>query len=378
MPLPAPRQGVGVQIKKREIGFSLWPMRRTSRRYGLHTIAFSDDPWRLLEHAVRTRCPAAARPAAQGFLSQAHDFYKAANLAGIAAAKPLLLYYCFLNLAKSYVLAIGQRQDLGSARHGLSEQLRPGGVELDDAFLRAFPTAGAGPHNMFDEFLRARRGTGLPGQLDLDLHHLLPQVVAGHRLWADASEKVERFVAVERIDLVQDKSAKELWLRIFLLEEDLARMGIGHGQLLTDARLTGWRQTRCDETASNGRAMVSYEQTAATSYTHRAADKVQDLVDSLRSHLWPVVLAVPPYRSYYLYPSPAAEHAAVLPPLVSIYAIMYYLGSITRYRPHHLEAILGGVYGPMIDGFISDQPRQFIYLLASDLRKQDVTKAAIV
>jgi hypothetical protein len=43
-----------------------------------------------------------------------------------------------------------------------------------------------------------------------------------------------------------------------------------------------------------------------------------------------------------------------------------------------LEAILGGVYGPMIDGFISDQPRQFIYLLASDLRKQDVTKAAIV
>jgi hypothetical protein len=63
---------------------------------------------------------------------------------------------------------------------------------------------------------------------------------------------------------------------------------------------------------------------------------------------------------------------------LSIYAITFHLGSITRYRPHHFDRIIDGHYGPRIEEFISGQPLQFIYLMASEFAEQDVTKPSIV
>src|SRR5947209_1600531 len=139
-PPPAPRVGRPLQIRNHQLPFSLWPMRRTTRRYGLHPPLFATNPWSIITRSVRTRCPVAARPPALAFLSQAADFYQAATTGGVVAAKPLLLYYCFMNLAKAYILTRGLRPNLDVAQHGLSEQMGPGGRQLLDAFLRAFPS----------------------------------------------------------------------------------------------------------------------------------------------------------------------------------------------------------------------------------------------
>jgi hypothetical protein len=102
------------------------------------------------------------------------------------------------------------------------------------------------------------------------------------------------------------------------------------------------------------------------------------VVDIVRHHLWRTILIMPPYRRYYLYAAPAAEHPQVLPQVLSIYTLTYYLGSIVRYRPHHFDVILEGEYGPFIEAFLNDQPAQFIYLMASEFAEKEVTKAAIV
>ncbi len=67
-----------------------------------------------------------------------------------------------------------------------------------------------------------------------------------------------------------------------------------------------------------------------------------------------------------------------MPQLCSIYAVMYYLGSITRYRPQDFHKLLIGSYGAQIHTILSEQPTQFIYLMTSEFAKQEVTKAAIV
>ena len=103
-----------------------------------------------------------------------------------------------------------------------------------------------------------------------------------------------------------------------------------------------------------------------------------DVVEVARPRLWATVLAAEPYRKYYVYLAPAAERPAVLPQLLSIYAVMYYLGSITRYHPQDFDTMREGKYGPMIEAFLNDQPMQFIYLLASVFTKREITKAAIV
>jgi hypothetical protein len=72
------------------------------------------------------------------------------------------------------------------------------------------------------------------------------------------------------------------------------------------------------------------------------------------------------------------EDAQTLPQLLSIYAISYYLGSITRYRPHHFPAINDGAFGPRIQDFISGQPQQFLYLLASEFARREIAKPSIL
>lgn len=75
---------------------------------------------------------------------------------------------------------------------------------------------------------------------------------------------------------------------------------------------------------------------------------------------------------------PAGEAAQTLPQLLSIYALAYYLGSITRYRPHHLPTITDSVYGPRVQDFITGQPQQFLYLLASEFARREIAKPSIL
>jgi hypothetical protein len=209
----------------------------------------------------------------------------------------------------------------------------------------------------------------------------MPQVLPGHRLWAGAATKTERFISVRDLLFKENRTAKEVWLSVYLYADDLARLGITHQALLTESKLSGsFREVRLpdDEETVGDRKLICFEQTAPLSYTHLAADKVARLAANTKHSFWTIVSTMPPYRRYYLYPGPVAEHSEVLPQLASIYAIMFYLGSITRYRPHQLATILEGRYGAFIEEFISSQPLQFIYLMASEFAQREVTRPAIV
>jgi len=321
-----------------------------------------------------------SRAEAAAYLEQAHDFYRAAVSAAISAARPLLLYYCFLNLAKALILQRALRPSLPNAAHGLKERLKAGNRELQDAYLITQKSPGPGGNlQVFDEFLSAIRTTGLSADQNFDLLQLIPQVVPGHRLWAQGAGEDERFIAVNDITMMHSKTRKELWLNLYLVEDDLTRFGITHKDLLDRSRLKGtFRQVTTKKTSNDGRKLVRLEQIAVTTYDHRPSDELQSAVAAMRGHVWATVASVPPYRRYYLYLAPVAEHAAVLPQLLSIYAITFYLGSITRYRPHHFDSILSGPFGPRVEEFISGQPLQFIYLMASEFAKQEVTKPSIV
>jgi hypothetical protein len=383
--LPKSRKGRLLLIKERPLEFSFWPMERTTRRFGLGTRVFATDPWTVIRRSAEKRCPSATRSAAFALLEQSEDFYRAAK-SGVKAAKPLLLYYCFMNLAKAYILTVRQREDVNDAKHGLSEKLDPppNNKELLNAYVEAHETAGltvpkSVKINIFADLLRAISKNSLP-TARFDLPILLSQVVPGHRLWATAAgpQKKERFVSLEKIEFWQNRNEKKIWLRLFLFADDLKRINLSHQDLLTRTGLESLVTEVICEEKPHGRKLICLEQIDTTSYGDRPSDRVLGLVATLRHKLWRTVLATPPYRKYYLYPAPPEEHLQVLPQILSIYAITYYLGSITRYRPHHFDAILSSSFGPFIEAFLNDQPSQFIYLMASEFAEKEVTKAAIV
>jgi hypothetical protein len=386
MALPQPRASELLRVKDRPLEFSFWPMERTTRRYGLGTRVFATDPWTVIRRSVERRCLKTTKDAANALVEQAEDFFKAAE-SGVKAAKPLLMYYCVMNLAKALVLCVRQRQEVDNAQHGVSERLDapPNDKELVNAWLNATATQPPGPIavgriQVFHELALAIGGGGaIPANnTRFDMTSLMPQIVPGHRLWIEASSYRERFISLQRIEFRKNPSAREIWIRIFLFADDLLRVNLGHQDFLMQAQLSNSFYEVATTEEDDDRRLICLDQVNVMPYNHRPSDVVPQLVASIRHQLWRTVLTSPPYRKYYCYAAPAAEHAQVLTQLLSIYAITFYLGSIVRYRPHHFDTILRSPHGPFVEAFLNDQPQQLAYLFASEFAEKEVTRAAIV
>ena len=378
--LPQPRlDGQRVEVKGRPVPFSFWPSRRGRRHHGLQSLLFARDPWLVIARAVEQECEAPRRREALACLQQSKDFFFAATSAGVVAARPLALYYSFMNVVKVFCLLRGARATFDQAQHGISEQRTPGAGELVGAFLRAFPSVPAHSANNFDEFMQALGGNGLPGQVDYQLPILLPQIVPGHRLWGQAARRDERFIAIHDLQFWHNPNTQTMWLNLYFIADDLSRLGVAQQRLLDETQLAGqFRGVACDN-QFQGRALLCFEQVAEHHYPGGyPADEFRPVIDPIRNRIWVTVATVSPYRRYYVYLAPPAEQTSVLPQLLSIYAITFYLGSITRYRPHHYDAITEGPYGAWVQEFVNGQPLQFLYLLASEFARQDITKPSIL
>src|ERR1051326_1462447 len=233
-----PRVGHVVQIRQRPLPFSYWPMYKGTRRYGLQSNVFSTNPWALMKTAVKSECPTHAQAEALACLDQAQQFFGAAVRPDLVAAKPLLLYYAFMNIAKALCLTRSRRATFDQAQHGLSEKLGPGGVELIDAYLKAYPSSPSSPvANVFADFVGTLGGASIAPTYDVV--NLMPQIVAGHRLWCDATGNRERFVAIERINIMERSSTKSIWLRVYVYAGDLTRLSVTRRLLLDESRLAG-------------------------------------------------------------------------------------------------------------------------------------------
>jgi len=374
--LPLPKTGCSLVIKGRDCSFSLWPVGRTIRRYGLQSHIFAYNPWAVIKNSIRLRCPDSAKAQALAFIGQAEDYFKAATSGGVIAAKPVLLYYSFLNLAKAFALTEGKASNLGKIGHGLSEQ-GGGGQKFSGAYIEAYQST-TKKVQAFDIFQEALTGGRLTTKKEYKMPHLIPQILQGHRLWGAAANKTERFIQLEKIVFMHDVSSKFIWLTFYLVKEDLARFGISGKRLLEESGLNNFKKVKCDQKNGNNKPLLEFEQKTSLAYSHLPTDKLADLVKTVKNKIWTNVLSVPPYRKYYIYLCPPADKKQLLPQLLSIYALFFYLGSVTRYTPHKFDKIIDGHFGAQIQEAITNLPNQFLYLMASEFAHQDVTRAAIV
>lgn len=346
---------------------------------------FASNPWPLIHRSILDRCQRQSQPAALAFLEQAEAFYRASTDAGVTAARPVLLYYCFMNLVKSYLLTMGQHAELKqNVYHGMTESLRGNGTHPTDAALKVYRSAGA-RINLMDELLRAFGFRLSAKAVEWDVALLLSQVVTGHRLWTMATGRRERFVAIKLLRLFHDPISKQVWLRLYIEAESLSRLGISHRQFLAESRFApAFHEVIPDEGTewelvnSDLHRLLCFEQVDARGYSDRPVDEILDVVREVTPHIWSVVSSTTPYRRYYAYLAPPQEYSVVLPQLASMYAVMFYLGSVTRYQPEQFDVILRGSYGPVVRAVLDDAPRQFLYLMASEFAQRDVTRAAIV
>ena len=210
---------------------------------------------------------------------------------------------------------------------------------------------------------------------DLKLGRLLPQILPGHRLWCDAANRQERFIPVEKFEVLHASRTKQVWLNLYLDNDDLERLGISMARALAEGDLATEFEIAHDPVRED---LVCFQQRTPQSYSTDAAEALFRVVGRVRNSIWETVKVASPYRKPYIYCSPTAERTARLPQMLSVYLLMFFLGSVTRYTPLHFEDLLESRYGPLFETFISESPTQFLYLMASEILDREVSKPAII
>lgn len=377
MKLQDPRVGEVIHIRTRPAAFSFFPTYQGTRREGLHSTLFATQPWNIIGHELEKIADPNAQRQALAFANQARDFFSAAQGSEISAAKPLLLYYSFLNLAKCLVVK-KRGTALGEVKHGLSEKLptTPGAVHGHVSVdITLNPAVSA--FVMFAGALNAPLPTPDPGKTHVQMRSqdFLNQILIGHRVFSQAEGLIERFISLERIEYMHDHATRQAWIRARAYADDYTRLGYpmtGLSKGLRDAH--AWRNVKCEHTI-DGRRIIEAEMNQTVAYSHRPSQALDQLSTMTRSRLWRSVTALPPYRKYYVYQASSTQ--LLMNQLLTMYIATYYFGSITRYKPEQFEFILRSPIGPFVFEFFANQPAQFLYLMTSEFMGQEVAKAAI-
>jgi len=371
--VPDRMEGEPLSVEDKEVEFSLWPTKSIPPRYELNHRIYVTDPWPFLQDYVSRsiKNDEQRKKDAFHFLRQAEGYYLAATSTSIREAKPVLIYYSFENLVKSAILCgdFGRSLDTG-VEHGL---ILWGSKRVGDKWAKdgLKATAYSDKISVFRELLDFI-GTArlVPGtEKEYWLSNLLPQILMGHRIWAAGGNKPDRFVRVKEILLMQGNSKKKIWLRLELERANLQSCKLSCEELLSRTGL----KNEWHEVLSGDDKLITLEQCEAEPYDRSPIEKLKVLADSIRLHLWQAAVISHPYRKYYLYAAPNEEHDEPLPQVASIYALMFYLSLLTRYHPSEYRKLLGSSHGPFCVGFLQDSPKQFLYLFASEMMKQEVS-----
>lgn len=322
----------------------------------------TSDPWAYLRYKSRVLLSKEQALRASAYIDQAFDFFEAAANPR-TSSRPLLYYYSFLNLAKILILHKRQMQLPLIVKHGvadpkanLKQRLRFPGQQT--RFLR--PTRNHS--ELFPEFLLALEGrTNVCGRV-FKVIDLLKQIPGIHRTSCSVLGHGPRFCPIDAIEFCSD--GKQVWTRLRIkrsdrdVKESLPRIR------------TSQRFRRIFSRAGAGEEELCFE-TQPVRGSRRGIDTaIGTLSRRLRALGMYAILTQQGYR-YYLANFPPRN---IMPQLCPVYAVMFYLGSITRYKPHHFDAIISKGYDWLVAEFLETQPSQFLYLLASHIAGVEVMK----
>jgi len=307
----AARTGKTLRVKGRPIPFSVYPVKRTTRRFGLQSKIFATSPWGVIKQVVEDSLNGPQKEQALAFMEQAQNFYQIANSSHLSPTKPLLFYYSFLNIVKTLSLVKGTQTHYERAAHGLSESTTAGGNEFHDSVVTV-KWVGQSPR-LFNDLKKTLSGKTDPQNRPYTLKNVTPQLLTGHRVWCAAAGTEERFVEIERVEFRFDEAKKEVWAEINIFSDDLTRFNITRKRLLTEAGVSTTFKEVTSAEKKGDRKLLKFEQIKPTKYTGRPSDKIADIVKTLKPFMWFSVTTVPPYRKSYLYLCPAAEKNDMLP-----------------------------------------------------------------
>jgi hypothetical protein len=171
------------------------------------------------------------------------------------------------------------------------------------------------------------------------------------------------FLPVRRFEILQDRNTVWVRARFHRGDKDVR-------ETLPSMRKRRSFRAAFRQVASEQQEEIWFE-TPAESASGRAIDRgIAAIASSFRKVGLAAVLTVQGYRWYLVDAPPRSQ----VPYLAAAFAVIFYLGSITRYRPDVFDKIIVGKDSWIIEEFLATLPAQFLYSLASELAGVDVVR----
>jgi hypothetical protein len=318
------------------------------------------DPWSLLHLTAREReahtkgVNRRTWRACGAYLKLAEGFYIASENAALPT-KPLLIYYGMLNLVKAFVSATT------TCELGISGVREYHGVVLDGPQkVRVTTSAKSKTINIFDKFADCL-GFTVTG-MSLLFDEIAPHIPEIHEVTTSvlsSAGKRRDFVPVEIKLLMTDPILKQksthIWSVIYYEKKEETRINN------LQARFhSGWRRgyfkapveaSDCIHFESEKRKQFKLtEQSAATVFSNICREYEECCLASILSP-----------SGYKYYVDLADPH---YPSICYTFLLMFYLGSVARYRPLELEELLVSNRGPIVSEALRLSPKQFLYQIA--------------
>jgi hypothetical protein len=356
MPAPFPQARNGRKLESPPSGFPAFFQRRQPR-------VVTADVWAFLRHLVSTKLSKERRREALAYLEQASEFFDAAANPRLGS-KPLLYYYSFMNLAKTALLVDGTKLP-PACRHGIFDPKANIKRRVRLPGQRVGVQGLANDHSeLFPEFVKLLGGSPTATRSH-SMRDLMEQVPSIHRTFMRVTGDGPSFLPIRRVELLKD--AGQIWSRVAFQRSD---KDVQETLPVVKKRRAFRRVLKQVVPPATADDEVWYE-TKAVPGKKRGVDKaIRTLASSLQAiGIW-TLLTSDGYRTYFW----TGEPRKSLPPLAAVYAVMFYLGSITRYKPYDFDRIIEGGYSFLVGEILATQPTQFVYALASNLAGVDVVK----
>lgn len=352
-------------------GYATWQKSRV--RFGLHTASTHAgssvpfrEPWSYLRFWIRDNYPKTSRSDALELAKQAERFYHIASSAS-SDTSPLLWYYCFLNLSKALLLKTPSSytlKEVEHATHGIADPAdnSTGYVTLNKQKVTVFGVRTTNTPPKLQIFPALCEALGTPirftagsRSVDLSIKSLLSHIVSVHRAFCTAYDAPLRFCKVDATAMERRAAtgkSGDMWHLLQIESSDVKASGASIKEFELGGKLRA---------VAPAQAGFHYLENASATFSNVSfLSRLASQRGALRQIVHPLLL--PQGYRYYLYPE-----SDVLRQPASIYAVMFYLGSIVRYKPQRFSSLIGNKYHWLIEEFLQIAPKQFVALLINEI-----------
>jgi len=323
----------------------------------------TSDPWHYLKAWLRKEISLIKRqPELRGRLTKslyftelAESFQKSADLT-VLPTKGTLTYYSILNLVKAFLLVRGRDLETSIEYHGLS---LPSDKETD---LKVSANATGDGINIFHEFSKEMGSPAAAGTY-ISLAEMLSEIPEIHEMCFNLGKlncSKRKFLPVEICILTNKIQRNKLTYEIIFEKKNSHLMRtdkFSSGILQSCLQKVDGNENKPDCDIYQSKTKLNFTNTSNSSWTK----SYQKLCGEIEGINVVTMLTRQGYR-YYLNLQPQRYKSCVY-----FFALMYYIGSVARYRPTLNETVLEGEYSAILNEAVTTCPKQFLYYMVSKI-----------